>query len=123
MTLSSSGAFKLYDLDGDGTITRDEMLEIVKAIFSMVGNHAKFKDDDNTPEKRVDRIFEIMDTVSVAVIDNITAIWHDVFKVRNNLSSITLIILYNPHKTVPPTIRNWSILRGMSEPNMIFILV
>ena len=62
---SSTGAFKLYDLDGDGTITRDEMLEIVKAIFSMVGNHAKFKDDDNTPEKRVDRIFEIMDTVSV----------------------------------------------------------
>lgn len=55
-------AFKLYDLDGDGTITRDEMLEIVKAIFSMVGNHAKFKDDDNTPEKRVERIFEIMDT-------------------------------------------------------------
>ena len=58
------GAFKLYDLDGDGTITRSEMLEIVKAIFSMVGNHAKFKEDDNTPEKRVDRIFEIMDTVS-----------------------------------------------------------
>merc|ERR1712086_392523 len=55
-------AFELYDLDGDGTITREEMLEIVKAIFSMVGNHAKFKDDDNTPEKRVERIFEIMDT-------------------------------------------------------------
>ena len=61
------GAFKLYDLDGDGTITRSEMLEIVKAIFSMVGNHAKFKEDDNTPEKRVDRIFEIMDTVSNSI--------------------------------------------------------
>ena len=30
----------------------------------MVGNHAQFKDDDNTPEKRVDRIFQLMDTVS-----------------------------------------------------------
>jgi len=40
------------------------MLQIVKAIFSMVGNHAQFKDDDNTPEKRVDRIFQLMDTVS-----------------------------------------------------------
>ena len=40
------------------------MLQIVKAIFSMVGNHAQFKDDDNTPEKRVDRIFTLMDTVS-----------------------------------------------------------
>ncbi|CBY06914.1 unnamed protein product [Oikopleura dioica] len=34
----------------------------MKAIFSMVGNHANFKDDDNTPEKRVDRIFNLMDT-------------------------------------------------------------
>ena len=58
------GAFRLYDLDNNGTITRDEMLQIVKAIFSMVGNHAQFKDDDNTPEKRVDRIFALMDTVS-----------------------------------------------------------
>merc|ERR1712157_72073 len=55
-------AFRLYDLDNNGTITRDEMLQIVKAIFSMVGNHANFKDDDNTPEKRVDRIFTLMDT-------------------------------------------------------------
>ena len=47
------------------------MLEIVKAIFSMVGNHAKFKDDDNTPEKRVDRIFELMDTVRVLVFSAI----------------------------------------------------
>jgi len=37
---------------------------MMKAIFSMVGNHANFKDDDNTPEKRVDRIFNLMDTVS-----------------------------------------------------------
>ena len=61
------GAFRLYDLDNDGTITRSEMLQIVKAIFSMVGNHAQFKDDDNTPEKRVDRIFQLMDTVRVKV--------------------------------------------------------
>ena len=53
-------------MDNNGSITRDEMLEIVKAIFSMVGNHAKFKDDDNTPEKRVERIFELMDTVRIS---------------------------------------------------------
>jgi hypothetical protein len=33
----------------------------------MVGNHANFKDDDNTPEKRVERIFNLMDTVSFKV--------------------------------------------------------
>ncbi|XP_060010054.1 protein GPR107 isoform X3 [Lagenorhynchus albirostris] len=53
-------AFKLYDLDNDGYITRNEMLDIVDAIYQM-GNTVELPEEENTPEKRVDRIFAMMD--------------------------------------------------------------
>uniref|UniRef100_A0A8C0E775 Neuronal calcium sensor 1 n=1 Tax=Bubo bubo TaxID=30461 RepID=A0A8C0E775_BUBBB len=56
-----AGAFKLYDLDNDGYITRNEMLDIVDAIYQMVGNTVELPEEENTPEKRVDRIFAMMD--------------------------------------------------------------
>ncbi|MBV95567.1 Neuronal calcium sensor 1, partial [Eschrichtius robustus] len=57
-------AFKLYDLDNDGYITRNEMLDIVDAIYQMVGNTVELPEEENTPEKRVDRIFAMMDKPS-----------------------------------------------------------
>uniref|UniRef100_A0AC35TKS3 Neuronal calcium sensor 1 n=1 Tax=Rhabditophanes sp. KR3021 TaxID=114890 RepID=A0AC35TKS3_9BILA len=54
-------AFRLYDLDNDGFITRHEMLSIVSSIYKMVGDTVELPEEENTPEKRVDRIFKMMD--------------------------------------------------------------
>ncbi|XP_076622215.1 frequenin-2 [Colletes latitarsis] len=53
-------AFRLYDVDNDGFITRAEMYNIVEAIYEMVGQ-TPLAEDENTPQKRVDMIFDHMD--------------------------------------------------------------
>lgn len=63
--LPFSGAFKLYDVDNDGYITRDEMYNIVDAIYQMLGNQAKVsEEEEENPKERVDRIFQQLDKVS-----------------------------------------------------------
>jgi len=41
----------LYDIDKDGTITYDEMLQIVQSIYKMTGEMVKLPSDEDTPEK------------------------------------------------------------------------
>ncbi|XP_074598897.1 frequenin-1-like [Brevipalpus obovatus] len=54
-------AFKLYDVDNDGYITRAEMASIVESIYAMLGNQKLPEDEEETPQERVNRIFDQLD--------------------------------------------------------------
>ncbi|KNC86363.1 calcium-binding protein NCS-1 [Sphaeroforma arctica JP610] len=54
-------AFRLYDIDNDGAISRSEMYRVMLSIYQMIGELVHFPDNENTPEKRIDRIFELLD--------------------------------------------------------------
>ncbi|KAH9278351.1 Hippocalcin-like protein 1 [Echinococcus granulosus] len=57
-------AFHIYDLDGDGYISRGEMLQVVKAIYKMIGPATVAREmpaEEATPEQRTRRLFAVMD--------------------------------------------------------------
>lgn len=56
-------AFKVYDLDDNGNIARDEMVQIVKAMISMAGD----ENAQQSAEDRVAKIFDVMDTVRTRI--------------------------------------------------------
>ena len=52
-------AFSLYDINGDGIITRDEMTNIVCAIYDMMGKFSEPIIDEHTAQDHVDRVFMV----------------------------------------------------------------
>ncbi|XP_077295361.1 A-type potassium channel modulatory protein KCNIP1 [Arctopsyche grandis] len=59
--------FSLYDINGDGYITREEMTDIVSAIYDLMGKLDPCVDEDTVKEK-VDRIFQKMDVNKDGVV-------------------------------------------------------
>ncbi|CAG2162532.1 unnamed protein product [Oppiella nova] len=55
-------AFKMYDINNDGTIELDEMTKIIKALHEMLGEEANEAFDGEEAAMRVKDIFEKMDS-------------------------------------------------------------
>ncbi|KAL3317815.1 Kv channel-interacting protein 4 [Cichlidogyrus casuarinus] len=51
--------FKLYDLNGDGYISKTEMLKIANAIYALLGNYTQPPIEQNTTQMHVDEVFEV----------------------------------------------------------------
>ncbi|XP_072304343.1 recoverin-like [Eucyclogobius newberryi] len=56
-------AFSLFDVDKNGYITKNEVKEICAAIFKMIPKEevSTLPEDENTPEKRADKLWKIFD--------------------------------------------------------------
>ncbi|XP_065206144.1 Kv channel-interacting protein 1-like isoform X2 [Planococcus citri] len=53
--------FSLYDINKDGTISREEMTMIVTAVYELMGKFAEQMMQDNTVSTKVDSLFQKMD--------------------------------------------------------------
>lgn len=61
-------AFSLYDLNGDGLITRDELVDIVSAVYELLGKAVEPTISDRTAREHADSIFQKMDVNEDGVI-------------------------------------------------------
>jgi Ca2+-binding EF-hand superfamily protein len=76
-------AFSLYDVNHDGYITRDEMMDVVSAIYDMMGRFAEPSIDDNTTREHVDKIFQVINSMLTVYRE---AMRGSLFVSRNTLS-------------------------------------
>ncbi|KAA3674813.1 uncharacterized protein DEA37_0003840 [Paragonimus westermani] len=54
-------AFTMYDLDSDGFISRQDLCDVLSSIYALIGSTIKLPEDETTPERRLDKIFNQMD--------------------------------------------------------------
>lgn len=60
--------FKLYDLNGDGCISRNELGEIVQSVHELMGRRANQLEDDRKAREQVETVFQKFDLNADGVI-------------------------------------------------------
>ncbi|XP_076867987.1 A-type potassium channel modulatory protein KCNIP2-like isoform X1 [Brachyhypopomus gauderio] len=61
-------AFNLYDLNKDGCITKEEMLDIMKSIYDMMGKYTYPSMQEDAPREHVEIFFQKMDRNNDGVV-------------------------------------------------------
>ena len=54
-------AFNMYDIDKSGTITEDELTEIIRSIYNMMSENDNALEEEDSPERLAERLFLQMD--------------------------------------------------------------
>lgn len=60
--------FGLYDQNGDGLVTKTEMLEVVSSIYDMLGRNTTPMVEETSAKDHVERIFHLIDTNQDGVV-------------------------------------------------------
>ena len=88
--------FSLYDLDGDGVISRDELEAVVASIYAIMGRYAAPPIDHQAVLDHVDRVFKVLlSSLLTLLLDGVYVI---LFRIEfrqfwNTYSTITTSIL------------------------------
>jgi len=69
-------AFSLYDTDGDGVITREDLLDVVSAIYDLMGKYAEPVITPDTAREHVDRVFQVLRSLRLEMVSFITPKQH-----------------------------------------------
>uniref|UniRef100_A0A3Q3BQ02 Potassium voltage-gated channel interacting protein 2 n=1 Tax=Kryptolebias marmoratus TaxID=37003 RepID=A0A3Q3BQ02_KRYMA len=83
-------AFNLYDLNKDGCITKEEMLDIMKSIYDMMGKYTYPTMQDDAPRDHVENFFQKMDQNKDGVV-TIDEFIDSCKKVRENIEEFELL--------------------------------
>jgi Ca2+-binding EF-hand superfamily protein len=57
------GAFKILDVNNSGSVKKQEMLSVIESMQEMLSNFTDIVSTENSPQSRVDKIYELLDKV------------------------------------------------------------
>jgi hypothetical protein len=95
MTERLEWAFNLYDINRDGLITREEMLNIISAIYELMGRFCEPSVYENTTRDHVEMVFQVRVMLHyIEMIFQVRVMLHHVemvFQVRVMLHHVEMV--------------------------------